>query len=103
MISPSLTLADLKKGLGLLENEVKTRKEDILGRLHHQEKVTDEESDWLDNAGNLVDEEHLIMALEVAKDFDNAINKLDGHQKVALERLKSKICVPKPSAKRKRA
>ena len=46
MISPTLTIADLKTGLGLLENEVKTRKEDILGRLRRQEKVTDEESDW---------------------------------------------------------
>jgi len=102
MASPSLTLADLEKGLRLLENEVNARKEEILSRLHRQEKVTDEESDWLDDAGNLVDEKDLITALGEAKDFDNAINELEGRRKVALERLKSKICVAKPSTKRKR-
>ena len=70
MSMPAATLANLKKALNLLEHETAKRQEDITTQLAQKERITDEESDWLDQAGNLVEEKLVIGKLEEAKDFN---------------------------------
>ena len=49
----------LKSGLTNLKNLTKTRRDDLLARLHRKEKISAKEEEWLDNAANSVDEEVL--------------------------------------------
>jgi hypothetical protein len=43
---------------------------------------------WLDNAGNLVDEECVIEALDAASDFERGVERLSDNGKAALSRLR---------------
>ena len=51
----------LKSGLTKLKNLTKSKKDDLLARLHRKEKISTEEGEWLDNVANLVDEEAIIV------------------------------------------
>jgi hypothetical protein len=50
----------LQKGLAKLKDAVKGRKDNLLACLNGKEKISDEDEEWLDNAGNLVDEEAIV-------------------------------------------
>ncbi|KAK0192755.1 hypothetical protein F5146DRAFT_1136576 [Armillaria mellea] len=50
------TIAELKKALKFLEDETDQKRKDIKTRLTQKKPVSMEDEEWLDEAGNLVDE-----------------------------------------------
>ncbi len=74
------TLADLRKALGLLEKVNAAKQEDISAHLRHGKAVTQDEEEWLDGAGNMVDERLLVDELGKAADFGVALANLNPRQ-----------------------
>ena len=78
----------LKSGLTNLKNLTKTRRDDLLARLHRKEKISAKEEEWLDNAANPVDEEAVVVLLENASDYERGLTRLNSQQKSLVEKLK---------------
>ena len=78
----------LKSGLTNLKNLTKTRRDDLLARLHRKEKISAKEEEWLDNAANPVDEEAVVVLLENASDYERGLTRLNLQQKSLVEKLK---------------
>ena len=85
MSTPSL--ATLKQGLISLQNLVEARKTRIEASLKKGERVSDEDSNWLDNEANVVDEVFVIDLLTEASDYDAAVKRLKDTQLAAVHRL----------------
>ncbi|KAF9489873.1 hypothetical protein BDN71DRAFT_250029 [Pleurotus eryngii] len=64
----------LKAGLAALKNQAKTRKTDLLAHLKRRERLSDSDTEWLDNRANHVDEEVVVDTLEKASDYITDIN-----------------------------
>jgi hypothetical protein len=77
----------LQKGLLKLKNSVKGRKDTLLECLRRGEKISDEDEEWLDNAGNLVDEEAVVDLLKSASNYENGLAQLNSQQKTLIEKL----------------
>ena len=77
----------LQKGLTKLKNSVKGRKDTLLGHFKRGEKILDENEEWLDNTGNLVDEEAVVDLLESASDYENCLAQLNSQQKACVKKL----------------
>ena len=71
----------LQKGLAKLKNSIKGRKDNLLACLNGKEKISDEDEEWLDNVGNLVDEEAVVDLLENVYDYECGLTQLTSQQK----------------------
>jgi hypothetical protein len=73
----------LKKGLSKLKNSIKERNDNLLAFLNRKEKISDEDKEWLDNAGNMVDEEAVVDFLENVSDYEcgltSSLDQLEAH------------------------
>jgi hypothetical protein len=69
LLMPKKPLDVLKKGLSKLKTSIKERKDNLLAFLNRKEKISDEDEEWLDNAGNMVDEEAVVNLLENTSDY----------------------------------
>jgi hypothetical protein len=78
----------LKKGLAKLTDSIKARKDNLLARINGKERISDEDEEWLDNAGNLVDEEAVVDLLENASDYEHGLTQLTSQQKSLVDKLK---------------
>ena len=78
----------LHKGLAKLKDSVKERKENLLACLNRKEKISDEDEEWLDNGGNVVDEEAVLNLLENESDYEHSLTQLTSQQKILVEKLK---------------
>jgi chaperonin cofactor prefoldin len=78
----------LRKGLVKLHDSIKGRKDNLLACLNRKEKISDEDEQWLDNAGNLVDEEIVVDLLDNASDYEHGLTRLTSQQKALVEKLK---------------
>ena len=69
---------------------IKERKDNLLTCLNMKEKISDEDEEWLDNAGNMVDEEAVVDLLENASDYEHCLTRLQvtSQQKTLVEKLK---------------
>ncbi|KAK0237328.1 hypothetical protein EDD85DRAFT_790999 [Armillaria nabsnona] len=94
------TIAELKKALKLLKDETDQRRKDIKTWLAQKKPVSREDEEWLDEAGNLVDEVVLVESLAAAPDLHAALTNLNEHQKDVYALLIGKIW-PSISKKRK--
>jgi hypothetical protein len=92
----------LTKGLTKLRNQVQDRKTRLGGELRAGRPISDGDMEWLDNDGNLVDEERVIDALDHASDYEQGLKRLNSHDKSVVDRLKSLVGSCAPSKKRKR-
>ncbi|TFK17609.1 hypothetical protein FA15DRAFT_710633 [Coprinopsis marcescibilis] len=72
--NPALEI--LTEGLSILTKQDQERREELTRRLQKQEKLTEEEEDWLDHEGNHVDEQRALNALKEAPDYDAALKQL---------------------------
>ena len=54
----------LKKGLKFLKKHVATRKEQLEADLKAGKLISAKDEEWLDGAGNLIDEEHVVEVLD---------------------------------------
>ena len=78
----------LQKGLTTLKSSVKGRKDNLLACLNKGEKILDEDETWLDNVGNLVDEETIVDILERASNYEYGLEQLTSQQKALVKKLK---------------
>ena len=80
----------LQKGLQVakLKDSVKERKDNLLACLNRKERISDEDEEWLDNAGNTVDEEAVLDLLENMSDYEHSLAQLTAQQKILVEKLK---------------
>ncbi|KIK78130.1 hypothetical protein PAXRUDRAFT_164834 [Paxillus rubicundulus Ve08.2h10] len=95
----------LKKGLAKLRHQIRDRKTRLEGELKAHQPVSDSNLEWLDNAGNLVDEERVVDALDHASDYERGLQRLNSHDKSVIEKLKNLAGSgdhEKPANKRKR-
>jgi len=77
----------LEKGLKILQNQVKTKKEKLEARLAEKKSISLQDEKWLDHDANLVDEQLVLEALENASDYERGLERLDGGQKSVVRRL----------------
>ena len=78
----------LQKGLVKLKDFIKGRKDNLLACLNWKEKISDEDEEWLDNVGNLIDEEAIVDLLENMSDYECGLTQLTSQQKSLVEKLK---------------
>jgi hypothetical protein len=78
----------LKKGLSKLEKCIDGKRRNIAARIARKEKIMEEEEQWLDNEGNVVDETLVVEKMERASDYECALEGLDTKEKAIVERLK---------------
>jgi len=60
----------LKRGLKILQAQVKAKKEKLQAQLHERKSISSHDEKWLDNEANLVDEQQALDALENALDYE---------------------------------
>ena len=66
----SQLLKTLEKGLELLKKHTKKRKDALTAKLTCKEKISSDDEAWLDNEGNIVDEERVVGSLKRANNPD---------------------------------
>jgi hypothetical protein len=77
----------LQKGLDILKNRVKAKKEALQAQLAEAKSISSQDEQWLDQDANLVDEQQVLEVLEDASDYEHGLARLDSKQKVIVERL----------------
>ena len=58
----------LKKGLAKLRNQISDQKSKLKADLKANKHISEVDEEWLDNTGNLVDEEHVVHRTETHDD-----------------------------------
>jgi hypothetical protein len=101
MAPPRKALDSLKNAFSKLKKSTEKRRKALLDCLAKKEKLSDADETWLDSDGNLVDEEHIIEALDAASDYEQGVERLSDNEKAALDRLKQ-AAEGNASKKRKR-
>ena len=94
----------LKKGLKFLKKRVASRKEQLEADLKAGHIISAEDEEWLDGAGNLIDEERVVEVLDNESDYEKGLEKLDMKDRDIVQELISLGGGEKkaPSKKRKR-
>lgn len=90
----------LKKGLKQLQNQIGEQKSLLEAKLKANQSISEIDLDWLDNAGNLVDEERVVEALDNASDYERGLERLGLEEKALVDKLKE-LVTGAPSKKRK--
>jgi len=78
----------LKKGLKILHNQVKAKRDKLQGLLAKKKSISPEDEEWLDHAANFVDEQQVLDALENASDYERGLERLDDVQKGIVRKLR---------------
>ena len=84
---PLNPLEALRKGLKVLENRVKPRKEVLQARLAERKSILSQDKQWLNHNANLVDEQLVLEALENVSDYEQAFATLDDEKKGVVKKL----------------
>jgi hypothetical protein len=84
---PLRPLEVLKKGLKILQDRVKAKKEKLQAQLHVKKSISSLDENWLDNEANLVDEQWVLDTLENVSDYKSGCKRLDKTQKGVIRRL----------------
>ena len=67
----------LKKGLKTLQKRVASRKAQLEADLKAGNIISAEDEEWLDGAGNLINEERVVEVLDNESDYERGLEKLD--------------------------
>jgi hypothetical protein len=96
-------LETIKKGLNILKEQIHEWKSKLKADLQVKKKLSEEDEQWLDNEGNLVDEEHVVDLLERASDYERGLACLDSNDKIVIQKLQdlAKACSKEPGKKHK--
>ena len=78
----------LRKGLNILQQQVKEKKETLKAKLQKNEKISQVDEEWLDGEGNLIDEEHVVEMLEKASDYEMGMQDLNDGEKNIVQKLR---------------
>lgn len=96
-------LKGLEKGLKLLKNRIKERKDAISAKLARKEKVSSKDEEWLDNEGNTVDEDRVVDDLKRANTPERVLNEMNEADKEVVKRLRELGGdLPKEAGKRRK-
>ena len=85
---PMKPLDILKKGLDKYSKNIKHRKDEINAKLAQRETISSSNEQWLDNEGNIINEQCVMDALEFASDYEMAVGQLDEVGKAVVQRLR---------------
>jgi len=77
----------LKRGLNILQQQVKARKEKLQATLAEGKAISSQDECWLDNEANLVVEQQVVEALESTLDYEESLQRLDDMQKSVVQKL----------------
>jgi hypothetical protein len=91
----------LRKGLAKLRRQISDRKTSLEAALKASQPVSEADQDWLDNEGNLIDEECVVDLLDHASDFERGLERLNSHEQSLVENLRLLAGDKTPSKKRK--
>lgn len=86
-MGPQKPVEILKKGLNVLEKRIKAKRDELTSKLASK-TISEEEEEWLDVGGNMVDEVHVIDELEKASNYERGLGKLDEKYKVVVQKLR---------------
>ena len=70
----------LKKGLKILQDQVRAKKEKLQAQLHVKKSISSLDENWLDNEANLVDEQRVLDTLENTSNYERGYERLDETQ-----------------------
>jgi len=77
----------LKKGLTKLRDQIQERKGRLEGELRAGRPISEDDQDWLDGDGNLVNEEQVVETLDSASDYEQGYDKLSPQNKEIVQKL----------------
>ena len=77
----------LKKGLAKLQNQIPDRKSKLEADLKANKHISEVDEEWLDNTGNLVDEERVVDILDKASDYERGLGRLGQEEKSIVQKL----------------
>ncbi|KAI6162690.1 hypothetical protein EDD17DRAFT_1757056 [Pisolithus thermaeus] len=80
-------LDTIKKGLNILKEQTHEQKTRLKADLQAKKKLSEEDEQWLDGEGNLVDEEHIVGLLERTLDYEKSLMQLDSDDKQVIQKL----------------
>jgi len=89
----------LKKGLKKLQDETCTCKAALEAALKAKQQLSAADEEWIDNAGNLVNEVRIVDGLEKAANYEDAFNRLDSQDKSIVKKL-MELAVGDPPGKK---
>jgi hypothetical protein len=78
----------LKKGLNNYPKKIKARKDTLTLKLSRKESISSADEQWLDLEANTVEEEHVLIDLEQASDYERGFERLDKDGKEIVKKLK---------------
>jgi hypothetical protein len=78
----------LRKGLAVLENQIKVKHSKLTALVSTGKSISSDDEEWLDNSGNTVDEVYAINTLENASDYERGYNGLEDKYKATVLRLR---------------
>jgi hypothetical protein len=81
------SLDALKQGLKKLWDQTHAWKSVLEATLKANQQISEADEEWLDNAGNLVDEEQVVDLLDKALDLESALQGLDAPDKSIVQQL----------------
>jgi hypothetical protein len=84
----SKPLEVLKKGLKILQNRVKDKKEKLQAQLAEKVSISSQDENWLDHEANLVDEQRVLDTLERASNYERGLERLDDAEKGVVRKLR---------------
>ena len=77
----------LKRGLNILQQQVKARKEKLQATLAEGKAISSQDECWLDNEANLVVKQQVLEVLENASNYEEGLRMLDDVQKGVVQKL----------------
>ena len=80
-------LDSLRQGLQGLRKQVEVRKSRIEVDLKAGKQVSESDEEWIDGAGNIVDEQRVVENLENASDYERGLERLNPKDRGIVERL----------------
>ena len=95
----------LKKGLTKLRDQVREWKARLTAKLRAGDSISENDQEWLDGKGNLIDEEQVVETLDDASDYEHGLQRLGSEDKIIAQQLQKLSGGGKsdaPSKKRKR-
>ena len=71
-----------------ISKKIKARKDKLTDMLARNEKISDDDENWLDHEANTIDEQRVLDILEAASDYEKEVEKLDANSKGIVKKLR---------------
>ena len=88
MLKQYKPISVFKNALLKLKKSFEKHRKHLLECLAQKEKLLETDVEWLNNEGNLINEEHVLETLDAASDFEQGVKQLSDDERAAFEQLK---------------